>query len=139
MLAASLWVIDERLINIQLNALIKLPDINYISINDDSGQKWAAGARLSEDSIEKSFILSYPAGKNRIPVGTLHIQADLKNIHNNLEKRAIIIVLSNAIKISIIIGFILFLGWYMVTKNWHKIIQYFKEIELDDNKNNQQE
>lgn len=30
-LAASIWVIDERLINTQLNGLIQLPDINYIS------------------------------------------------------------------------------------------------------------
>ncbi|MFA7520691.1 MAG: histidine kinase, partial [Shewanella sp.] len=33
-LAASIWVIDERLINTQLNGLIQLPDINYISIKD---------------------------------------------------------------------------------------------------------
>ena len=37
-LAASIWVIDERLINTQIDGLSQLPDITYISIKDDSGQ-----------------------------------------------------------------------------------------------------
>ncbi|NRD75573.1 hypothetical protein HQQ94_20595 [Shewanella sp. VB17] len=137
-LAASLWVIDERLINLQLNALIQLPDISYISINDDGGQRWAAGEKLPTDTIEKSFILTYNAGKDRVPVGVLHVQADLKNIHNNLQNHAMIALLYNAIKVSILIGFILFLAWLMVTKNLQNIIRYCKKIDLNDG-NKQQE
>ena len=49
-LAASIWVIDEKLINTQLNGLIQLPDITYISINDDSGQVWTSGTPTPENT-----------------------------------------------------------------------------------------
>jgi len=130
-LAASIWVIDERLINIQLHGLIQLPDISYISINDDSGQEWTAGKLSPTNTIEKAFELSYSAGTDRIPVGTLLLQADLKAVYNKLLDRAIIILLSNAIKTSIVSGFILFLVWYMVTRHLNRISQYCQKIDLD--------
>ncbi len=130
-LAASIWVIDERLINTQLNGLIQLPDITYISINDDSGQIWIAGAPTPENTIEKSFELFYSSGSDSIPVGTLLVQADLKAVYDKLLDRAIIILLSNAIKTFIVAGFILFLVWYFVTRHLHSLSQYCQQIDLD--------
>ncbi|RTR31670.1 sensor histidine kinase [Shewanella atlantica] len=130
-LAASIWVIDERLINTQLNGLIQLPDITYISINDDSGQVWIAGKPTPENTIEKSFELFYSSGSDSIPVGTLLVQADLKAVYEKLLDRAIIILLSNAIKTFIVAGFILFLVWYFVTRHLHRLSQYCQQIDLD--------
>lgn len=130
-LAASIWVIDERLINTQLNGLIQLPDITYISINDDSGQVWIAGTPTPENTIEKSFELFYSSGSDSIPVGTLLVQADLKAVYEKLLDRAIIILLSNAIKTFIVAGFILFLVWYFVTRHLHRLSQYCQQIDLD--------
>ncbi|WP_394147434.1 ATP-binding protein [Shewanella atlantica] len=130
-LAASIWVIDERLINTQLNGLIQLPDITYISINDDSGQIWIAGTPTPENTIEKSFELFYSSGSDSIPVGTLLVQADLRAVYDKLLDRAIIILLSNAIKTFIVAGFILFLVWYMVTRHLHSLSQYCQQIDLD--------
>jgi len=130
-LAASIWVIDERLINTQINGLIQLPDITYISINDDSGQIWIAGKPTPENTIEKSFELFYSSGSDSIPVGSLLVQADLKAVYDKLLDRAIIILLSNAIKTFIVAGFILFLVWYFVTRHLHSLSQYCQQIDLD--------
>lgn len=69
-LAASIWVIDERLINTQLNGLIQLPDINYISIKDDSGQSWNAGKSKPTHTLNKIFPLVYKSPTDNINVGT---------------------------------------------------------------------
>ncbi|AQS38058.1 histidine kinase [Shewanella psychrophila] len=130
-LAASIWVIDERLINTQLNGLIQLPDITYISINDDSGQVWISGTPTPENTIEKTFELFYSSGNDSIPVGTLLVQADLKAVYDKLLDRAIIILLSNAIKTFIVAGFILFLVWFMVARHLHQLSQYCKRLDLD--------
>lgn len=97
-LAASIWVIDERLINTQLNGLIQLPDINYISIKDDSGQAWNAGEQKQEHSLDKTFPLVYKSPTESINVGTLEIQVDVDAIYQRLYDKAIIILLSNGIK-----------------------------------------
>ena len=130
-LAASIWVIDERLINTQLNGLIQLPDITYISINDDSGQVWISGTPTPENTIEKTFELFYSSGSDSIPVGTLLVQADLKAVYEKLLDRAIIILLSNAIKTFIVAGFILFLVWYMVARHLHMLSLYCQRLDLD--------
>ncbi|MCJ8303236.1 ATP-binding protein [Shewanella sp.] len=130
-LAASIWVIDEKLINTQLNGLIQLPDITYISINDDSGQVWTSGTPTPENTIEKTFELFYSSGNHSIAVGTLLIQADLKAVYEKLLDRAIIILLSNAIKTFFVAGFILFLVWHMVARHLHTLSLYCQRLDLD--------
>lgn len=130
-LAASIWVIDERLINTQLNGLIQLPDINYISIKDDSGQAWNAGEQKQEHSLDKTFPLVYKSPTESINVGTLEIQVDVDAIYQRLYDKAIIILLSNGIKTFLVAGFILFLVWFNITKHLDKLSQYCKDIDLD--------
>ena len=130
-LAASIWVIDERLINTQLNGLIQLPDINYISIKDDSGQAWNAGEQKQEHSLDKTFPLVYKSPTENINVGTLETQVDVDAIYQRLYDKAIIILLSNGIKTFLVAGFILFLVWFNITKHLDKLSQYCKNIDID--------
>lgn len=130
-LAASIWVIDERLINTQLNGLIQLPDINYISIKDDSGQSWSSGNLKQDHVLDKHFPLVYKSPTESINVGTLEVQADMDAIYQRLYDKAILILLSNAIKTFLVAGFILFLVWYNITKHLDKLSNYCKRINLD--------
>ncbi|MGX7654002.1 ATP-binding protein [Shewanella putrefaciens] len=130
-LAASVWVIDERLINTQLNGLIQLPDINYISVRDDSGQSWSSGTRQSEQSLDRFFPLVYKSPTENINVGMLEVQVDMDAIFQRLYDKAILILLSNGIKTFLVAGFILFLVWYNITKHLDKLSHYCKQINLD--------
>lgn len=130
-LAASIWVIDERLINTQIDGLIQLPDITFIAINDDSGQEWEAGIPKPENTIEKSFPLTYNSGNDVIPVGSLLVQADLRAVYDKLLDRAIVILISNAIKTFIVAGFILFLVWFQITRHLLKLSLYSQNIRID--------
>ncbi|MGI2078512.1 ATP-binding protein [Shewanella putrefaciens] len=130
-LAASVWVIDERLINTQLNGLIQLPDINYISVRDDSGQSWSSGTRQSEQSLDRVFPLVYKSPTENINVGMLEVQVDMDAIFQRLYDKAILILLSNGIKTFLVAGFILFLVWYNITKHLDKLSHYCKQINLD--------
>ena len=129
-LAASIWVIDERLINTQIDGLSQLPDITYISIKDDSGQEWHAGNYQQTSVIEKQFDLIY-TNSSDIKVGTLYVQADLNIIYDRLYDKAILILLSNAIKTFLVAGFILFLVWLNITQHLLKLSQYCDRISLE--------
>ncbi|QIR15697.1 sensor histidine kinase [Shewanella aestuarii] len=129
-LAASIWVIDERLINTQLDGLSQLPDITYILIQDDSGQEWQAGEYQNTSIIEKQFDLIYSNSED-IKVGTLLVQADLNIIYDRLYDKAILILLSNAVKTFLVAGFILFLVWLNITQHLLKLSQYCEKISLD--------
>lgn len=129
-LAASIWVIDERLISTQLDGLSQLPDITYILIKEDSGQEWQAGKYQQKSTIEKQFDLIY-TNSNQVKVGTLLVQADLNIIYDRLYDKAVLILLSNAIKTFLVAGFILFLVWLNITQHLLKLSQYCEQISLD--------
>jgi signal transduction histidine kinase/HAMP domain-containing protein len=128
-LAASIWVIDEKLINTQLKGLSQLPDITYVSIKDDSEQEWQLGERKSISIIEKQYDLLYSPADNA-KVGRLIVQADLDVIYQKIYDKAVIILLSNGIKTFLVAGFILFLVWLHVTKHLLTLSQYCNEINL---------
>ncbi|MBB1268222.1 ATP-binding protein [Shewanella sp. SR44-3] len=128
-LAASIWVIDEKLINTQLKGLSQLPDITYVSIKDDSEQEWRFGTKKTKAIIEQSYQLLYRPADNA-QVGTLVVQADLNLIYEKLYDKAVLILLSNAIKTFLVAGFILFLVWLHVTKHLLKLSQYCGNIDL---------
>jgi signal transduction histidine kinase len=129
-LAASIWVIDEHLIDTQLRGLSQLPDINYISIRDDTNQEWHFGVYKKTAVIEKQYPLIY-TNNEHITVGTLIVQADLNVIYDRLYDKAILILLSNAIKTFLVAGFILLLVWFNVTKHLRQLSQYCDDISLD--------
>ncbi|QYJ75940.1 ATP-binding protein [Shewanella sp. FJAT-52076] len=130
-LAASIWVIDERLINTQLEGLIQLPDITYISIDDDSGQHWSRGAPIDKNFIEKVFSLNYSSGSESISVGKLTIQADLNAVYERIYDKAIIILLSNAIKTFLVAGMILILVWLNITRHLNTLAAYCQDISVE--------
>lgn len=130
-LAASIWVIDERLINTQLEGLIQLPDITYISIDDDSGQHWSRGSPIDKNIIEKVFSLNYNSGTESISVGKLTIQADLNEVYQRLYDKAIVILLSNAIKTFLVAGMILILVWINITRHLNTLASYCQNIDVE--------
>lgn len=130
-LAASIWVIDERLITTQLNGLIQLPDITYILIHDDADQIWETGISTPTNTIEKRFELVYPSGSETILVGSLLVQANLDAVFDRLLDRTIVILLSNAVKTFLVAGFILFLVWHFVTNNLDRLSQHCQKLDFN--------
>lgn len=131
-LAASIWVLDEQLLNTQLNGLIQLPDITYLQIRDDSGQEWRIGQHQLNSVIEKDFLLVYSSSSEKIQVGTLTVQADLNAVYSRLWDRAVLILLSNGVKTFLVAGFILFLVWINITKHLLLLSKYCQNIDLDE-------
>lgn len=131
-LAASIWVLDEQLLNTQLNGLIQLPDITYLQIRDDSGQEWRIGQHQLNSVIEKEFQLVYSSSSEKIQVGVLTVQADLNAVYSRLWDRAVLILLSNGVKTFLVAGFILFLVWINITKHLLLLSKYCQNIDLDD-------
>lgn len=66
-----------------------------------------------------------------IPVGSLLVQADLRAVYDKLLDRAIVILISNAIKTFIVAGFILFLVWFQITRHLLKLSLYSQNIRID--------
>ncbi|WKC43915.1 sensor histidine kinase [Shewanella algae] len=130
-LAASIWVIDERLIKTQLNGLNQLPDTSYVVIEDDSGKEWTAGEYRDQGVIEKRFPLVHKTSSQNFNVGELRVQADLSKIYDRLVNKALLILLANGIKTFLVAGFILYLVWATITRHLLQLSEYCSELDLE--------
>ncbi|MGI2855901.1 ATP-binding protein [Shewanella algae] len=130
-LAASIWVIDERLIKTQLNGLYQLPDTSFVIIEDDSGKEWTAGEHRNQGVIEKRFPLIHQTGDQTFNVGELRVQADLSKIYDRLVNKALLILLANAIKTFLVAGFILYLVWATITRHLLQLSEYCSQLDLE--------
>jgi PAS domain S-box-containing protein len=133
-ITASVYHVDTRLINLQLNGILKLPDIIYLEVKDSNSEpsySYSAGNRSGKRDFEKIFPLVY-IGKNKEKefVGYLRAYVSYKYIYSRILDRAIVVVMTNAIKVffSSIVLFIIFQT--IVTKHLIRISTYIKEMDL---------
>ena len=90
-LAEGLWNLDERQLRLQLDALLRLPDIRGVEIRE-TGSAGKALLKLSRDPEDSTFtreyLLHYSAqGQDRV-IGTLRVEATLAGVYRRLANVA---------------------------------------------------
>lgn len=129
-LANSVWVEDEQQITSQLNGLVRYSDMEFLSISLNNRPLWNAGEKKSTRILEKRFPLTYQYRGKIVTIGQLHVIASIDSVISRLIDKAIVILVSNAIKTFIVSGFILLLFHYLVTRHLHTLGQWARTYNL---------
>ena len=80
-LAESLWTLDEKQLRLQLDGILRLPDILAVEVREAVDMGNPLIAKLGENSASSSFAREYPLrhnvqGQERV-IGTLRVEATL--------------------------------------------------------------
>ena len=129
-IAESLWSYDHKLIQLQLNQLLKLPGMIYLSVNDNKGTIWAVGTKQDKYVMTRNYPLVYRSNNREYPIGSLSIIASLSSVYRQLLAKAVIILISNTIKTFLVAGFALIIFQLMVTRYLFSIADYAQKLEL---------
>lgn len=125
-LASNLWAFDEELVQSQIKGIASLPDIAYVAVNTIHGDEWIEGVYEEKTAIEKTIPIEYERSNNqKVLLGSLIIRSNLRDIYIDLFKKALIILLSNAVKTFFVAGFIMYLVEKMITKPLQDITESF--------------
>ena len=119
-LAEGLWNLDERQLRLQLDALLRLPDIRGVEIRE-AGSTGKVLLKLSRDSEDSTFAREYPLhysaqGQDRV-IGTLRVEATLAGVHRRLANIASTILVTQAATIFLVSLFILYFFHHLVTRH----------------------
>ena len=118
-LAESLWSVDTRQIEEQLDGIVRLPSIRAAEVHETSGAgrpfAISRGERQS-NGVVKEFPLVC-CGANPETIGVLRIEATLADIYRDLATQAVVILLSNAAKTFLVAFFILFVVHKLATRH----------------------
>lgn len=131
-LSSSLWKLDKDQIEIQLNGIMKLPDIGFASITEIVADKQEAvffrgngGAALP---IQREFKLYY----RDTLVGLLNVGATLDNVYQRLLEKFFIILGSQAIKTFLVSICILLIVHYLIVTHLNRLARYAQRLNLDN-------
>lgn len=131
-LTKSVWQIDEELIQLQLDGLLQLPSVERLEIIHRDEVHWSSGERQSEYIVEKNYPLEYTHLNRQHSIGSLTIVVSLSKVYYRLFRRAITILISNAVKTFLVAGFILFIFQYYVTRHLTGISRHVHDLEINN-------
>jgi PAS domain S-box-containing protein len=123
-LATSLWTVDEPLIRLQVNGVLKIPDVTFVELRQEDGGTLTVGKIPDGDTVTREFPLSVPYHGVQKDLGVLRVVAGLDGIYQRLASKAVGILVSFAILISAVGGFLFFLFRRMVTRHLDALARY---------------
>jgi len=129
-IATGLWSFDETLLKVQLEGIVKMPDIQYIEIRPNTGKSLSAGIFKKSNIKRKEFNLSFLRKEKENPVGILLVDVNLGGVYTRLINRVVIILLSQSIKTFLVSLFIFFLFYQLVGKHIISMASFFESIQF---------
>jgi PAS domain S-box-containing protein len=120
-LGESLWALDENQLRLQLDGILRLPGIRAAEIREVIDRPnpihIAVGARSAHASIIRQYPLDYLVRGTKRPIGTLYVEATLREVYRNLLNRTLVILASQAAKTFLVSLFILYIFHLFVTRH----------------------
>ncbi|EQC48498.1 GHKL domain protein [Bacteriovorax sp. BSW11_IV] len=131
-LANSLWHLDRDQLTIQITGISKLPDVEYISINElREGDKYLfyeVGNKKITNALTKTIALKYVEAQEELSIGLLEVKINLDNIYQRLWDRILVILMTQTVKTFLVSLCIMFIIYVIVTRKIVEISRYASEM-----------
>jgi PAS domain S-box-containing protein len=119
-LSESLWALDSKQLDEQLDGILRLPSIRAAEVRETASSahslKVLRGERQTSQAVAKEFPLAC-CGEHPQVIGVLLVEATLTDIYRDLAAQAVVILLSNAAKTFLVALFILFVVHRLATRH----------------------
>jgi PAS domain S-box-containing protein len=130
-LSESVWIMDDKQIVAHLNGITKGRDIIYAAVNsEDNRPMWFSGENEAKGTLGFRYDLTYTKRDAVIPLGTLEIVASLDNLYKRLSWTALVIILTNSLKIFLFAGCILLYFRLAVTRHLEKLASHVVDMDF---------
>jgi diguanylate cyclase (GGDEF)-like protein len=122
-LARSLWNVDAEQIRVQLDGIMRLPDLRAASVTEapQPGLKQPLRVEVGKPDGSRGRVWSVPLvytdRDGPRTLGTLRIEASLDGVYQRLREKVLAILVTQAIKTFVVSLFILFIVHRLVTRH----------------------
>lgn len=129
-LARSLWALDQKLLQIQLEGILSLPDIVHLRLAIEPGSELVIG-EIPRDvpTIVHSFTLAHGEG-GEFKLGRLTITADLARVNQEMNRRVGIILATQFLQTLFISILIIWIFRFFVTRHLTTMANYAREFSI---------
>ena len=133
-LGASLWSLDRIQLELQLNGILRLPDIRSVEIREIADRpnplRVAVGESGGRSMVPRDYPIDYATQGEKHRIGTLHVEATLTDVYRQLLNRTLIILASQAAKTFLVSLFIVYMFHLLVTRHLVAIAEFVSKYTL---------
>lgn len=134
-LAGSLWHMDTAQIRLELEGILKLPDMQALEVREvfNTSSKpvvVSVGNRAGKDELARVYPIVYgDRGQPRV-VGHLYVEATLEGVYRRLRETALITLANQVGSIFLMSLFILYVVWRLVTRHLVTIAAFLRHYDV---------
>lgn len=125
----GLWTMDYEQLRSQMEGIRALPDMQYLSIEVNGGQRLTTGDLSARAQVRESYPMIYAYRGQDIQLGTLYIAASLDGVYRRLRDRALVILGSQTIKTFLVTAFIFLIVHFLITRHLQRISHYLQSYQ----------
>lgn len=131
-LARSLWALDQKLLQTQLEGVLSLPDIVHLRLKIEPDSELVLG-RIPRDTTttSHSFELIHQDDSMFI-LGELTVTADLRRAYADMEQRVLLILATQFLKTFFISILIVLIFQHFVTRHLTVMANYARNFSLNN-------
>lgn len=127
-LTGNLWNMYEKQVRLQLDELVRMPNVSYMEIRSRGEVIASAGHPTNDNAIARTSPIIYQRNNEAIPIGEFLVIATLDNVYDDIINTAFSVLIANGIKTGAVSLFIFFLFQYLITRHLIHISQHVKKI-----------
>ena len=128
-LTQSLWATNDKEIRLQLEGMLRVPNIVYAAVHEAGQLHTQAGQRDAGRVIERRYSMQYEHLGQPREIGTLTVVATLDTIYAQLMRDAITILLSNALRTFLVALFIFVLFHRLITRHLAAVADHLRSAD----------
>jgi len=127
-LSSSLWQTNAHDIRLQLEGIVRMPNLEYVALREADKTWGEAGRQVSRHMVERNFPVTFDYQGKSLDIGTLTAVAGLDAVYRKLSVRALTILASNAFKTFLVAAFAFFLFHALLNRHLVAISDYFRDL-----------
>jgi PAS domain S-box-containing protein len=133
-LGEGLWRLDARQLQLQVEGILRLPDIRYVELRETTGQAAplvvTAGSHQANPPVRREFRIVYTNRGVDQPLGILTVEATFERVYRRLLDTVAVIMVSQAIKTFLVSFFILLIVHRLITRHLTAIATSLRGYDL---------
>lgn len=127
----DIWLFNDRGIEEQLKGMLGLPMVEAVRLDRSDGEPVEVGQVKARRKIIHQIPLSHRYRGNDIHLGTLQITASGDYAYERMQERALLILITQFVQISVVAAFIFFLFYYLIGRHLRDMAHHTREVTVN--------
>ena len=127
----NLWVTDNEVLQIQLEGILRLPDMQFIEIHNEAESLISVGISQKEQILAQTYPLIYNYNGLDVHLGELYVTASLKGVYSRFFDRILLIFSIQMIKTFLVSLFIYYIFYNLVGKHLTFMASFVNSLRFE--------